>query len=187
MIAGALRISLTQQSTFFVNSLCHTLGRKTYSEAISARDSFIVAILTHGEGYHNFHHHFQSDYRNGIRWYQWDPTKWTIRTLAFLGLAKKLRRISQQEILKARLQMEALKIQSKGYSEELTQQLREKIISAQVSLKKLREEYQSMKNEVSSASREKLEHVKLEMEIRRIEFQYAMKQWQAYLKGPELA
>lgn len=187
MIAGALRISLTQQSTFFVNSLCHTLGRKTYSEDISARDSFIVAILTHGEGYHNFHHHFQSDYRNGIRWYQWDPTKWTIRTLAFLGLAKKLRRISHQEILKARLQMEALKIQSKGYSEELTQQLREKIISAQASMKKLREDYRAMKSEVSTASREKLDHMKLEMEIRRIEFQYAMKQWQAYLKGPELA
>jgi stearoyl-CoA desaturase (delta-9 desaturase) len=186
MIAGALRISLTQQSTFFVNSLCHTLGRQTYSEKISARDSFIVAILTHGEGYHNFHHHFQSDYRNGIRWYQWDPTKWTIRALAFLGLAKKLRRISQQEILKARLHMEALKIQSKGYSEELTQQLHEKILSAQVALKKLGDDYQAMKSEVSTASREKLEQIRWEMRARQDEFRFAMKQWQAYLKGPVL-
>ncbi len=187
VIAGALRITLTQQSTFFVNSLCHTLGRQTYSEKISARDSLFVSFLTHGEGYHNFHHHFQSDYRNGIRWYQWDPTKWTIRTLAFLGLAKKLRRISQQEILKARLHMEALKIQSKGYSEELTLQMREKIISAQTSLKKLREEYHALKSEMSTASREKLAQLKLEMEIRRIEIKYTMKQWKAYLKGPQLA
>lgn len=186
VIAGALRITLTQQSTFFVNSLCHTLGRKTYSEAISARDSFIVAILTHGEGYHNFHHHFQLDYRNGIRWYQWDPTKWTIRTLAFLGLAKKLKRMSQLEILKARLQMEAVKLQSKGYSEDVTQQLREKILSAQASLKKLKEDYAQLKRDVKSASAERLEHIKLEMEIRKIEFRYAMKQWQIYLEGPKL-
>ncbi|MEZ0391857.1 MAG: fatty acid desaturase [Pseudobdellovibrionaceae bacterium] len=179
MIAGALRISLTQQSTFFVNSLCHTLGHKTYSEDVSARDSFIVALLTHGEGYHNFHHHFQLDYRNGIKWYQWDPTKWTIRILAFLGLAKKLKRMSQQEILKARLHMEALRIQSKGYSEEVTQQLREKILSAQAAMKKLREDYRT-------ASADKLAQIKMEMELRKIEFRYSMKQWQAYLKGPQL-
>lgn len=187
VVAGALRISLTQQSTFFVNSLCHTLGRKTYSEKISARDSFIVAILTHGEGYHNFHHHFQSDYRNGIRWYQWDPTKWTIRTLAFLGLAKKLRRISHAEILKARLQMEALKIQSKGYSEEAIHQLRERILQAQVSMRKLQEDYRQMKKDMQQASAEKMAQIKWEMRIRQIEFQYSMKQWKAYLEGPQLA
>jgi stearoyl-CoA desaturase (delta-9 desaturase) len=97
-IAGGLRIALTQQSTFFVNSLCHTLGEKTYSDDISARDSFIVAVLTHGEGYHNFHHKFQIDYRNGIRWYHWDPTKWTIVALKWMGLAYKLREISSAEI-----------------------------------------------------------------------------------------
>jgi stearoyl-CoA desaturase (delta-9 desaturase) len=187
VFAGALRITLTQQSTFFVNSLCHTLGRQTYSDKVSARDSFIVAILTHGEGYHNFHHHFQIDYRNGIRWYQWDPTKWTIRTLAFLGLANKLRRISHAEILKARLQMEAIKLQSKGYSEEVTHQLREKILAAQNSLKKLQEDYQQMKTNMQNASTEKLEQIRLEMKIRQIEFKYAMKQWKAYLEGPQLA
>lgn len=184
VFAGALRISLTQQSTFFVNSLCHTLGKQTYSSDISARDSFLVAVLTHGEGYHNFHHHFQIDYRNGIKWYQWDPTKWTIRTLAFLGLAKKLRRISHQEILKARLQMEAMKIQSKGYSSEVIQQLHERILSAQSSLRKLQEDYHLMKNEMRNASQEKLEFLRLEIKIRKIEFHYGMKQWKAYLKGP---
>jgi stearoyl-CoA desaturase (delta-9 desaturase) len=187
VIAGALRITLTQQSTFFVNSLCHTLGRKTYSDKISARDSFIVALLTHGEGYHNFHHQFQIDYRNGIRWYQWDPTKWTIRTLAFLGLAKKLKRISHDEILKARLQMEALRLQSKGYSEEATQNLREKILSAQTNLRKLKADYEQMKKDMRSASKEHLAQIRLEMKIREIEFRAAMKQWQVYLEGPHLS
>lgn len=185
LIAGALRIALTQQSTFFVNSLCHTLGRKTYSDKISARDSFFVALLTHGEGYHNFHHQFQLDYRNGIKWYQWDPTKWTIRTLAFLGLAKKLKRISQQEILKARLQMEAIHIQSKGYSKELTEQMREKILTAQHSIKRIQEDCANLKTEMSLASKAKVQHLKLEADVKRIEFHAAMKQWQAYLKGPQ--
>ena len=43
------------------------------------------AFLTYGEGYHNFHHIFQADYRNGIRWWQWDPTKWMISLCSKLG------------------------------------------------------------------------------------------------------
>jgi len=186
IFAGALRISVTQQSTFFVNSLCHTLGRQTYSTKISARDSLFVALLTHGEGYHNFHHQFQIDYRNGIRWYQWDPTKWTIQTFAIMGLAGKLRRISQQEILKARLQMEALRLQSKGYSEEMTLQLREKILSAQHTLRKLKEDYRRVKSEMHHASQEKLAHLKIEMKLRQLEFKYAMRQWELYLKAPQI-
>lgn len=37
---------------------------------------WITALITLGEGYHNFHHEFPSDYRNAIQWYQYDPTKW---------------------------------------------------------------------------------------------------------------
>ncbi len=187
VFAGALRIFLTQQSTFFINSLCHTLGKQTYSDKITARDSFIVALLTHGEGYHNFHHQFQIDYRNGVRWYQWDPTKWTIRLLAFLGLASKLKTISQQEILKARLHMESLRLQSKGYSTERTQALRDKILEAQTALRKLKVDYDKMKKDMQSASNEKMANIKLEMEIKKLEFQFAMKQWKTYLKGPTLA
>ncbi len=126
VIAGGLRIALTQQSTFFVNSLCHTLGKQTYSKEISARDSWFVAVLTHGEGYHNFHHKFQIDYRNGIKWYHWDPTKWVIRTLNFMGLATKLRQISNAEILKARLQAEAAEMTRHGFAEDKLLAMKEK-------------------------------------------------------------
>ena len=43
-----------------------------------ARDNAVLALVTFGEGYHNFHHIFAHDYRNGVRWWQWDPTKWLI-------------------------------------------------------------------------------------------------------------
>lgn len=181
-IAGGLRIALTQQSTFFVNSLCHTLGTQTYSREISARDSFIVAVLTHGEGYHNFHHKFQIDYRNGIRWYHWDPTKWTIITLKWMGLASKLRQISNAEILKARLQVESLKMKGRGFSEEHLENMREKILAAQVRMKKLGEDYERLKHELQDASKAKLEHIKTEMQIAKLEFETGMRLWQIYLK-----
>jgi stearoyl-CoA desaturase (delta-9 desaturase) len=181
-IAGGLRIALTQQSTFFVNSLCHTLGRRTYSHEISARDSFFVAVLTHGEGYHNFHHKFQIDYRNGIRWYHWDPTKWTIVTLKWMGLASKLRKISNAEILKARLQVESLKMRSRGFSEENLEALKEKILAAQLRMRKLSEDYQRMKNEFQDAQMARIEHVKTELRIAKLEFEMGMKLWRIYLK-----
>ncbi len=181
-IAGGLRIALTQQSTFFVNSLCHMFGEQTYSKEISARDSFFVAILTHGEGYHNFHHKFQIDYRNGIRWYHWDPTKWTIITLKWMGLASKLRQISSAEILKARLQVESLKMKSRGFSDEHLESLREKIISAQMKIKKLGEDYERMKSELQDASKTKLAQIKTEMQVAKLEFEMGMKLWRIYMK-----
>lgn len=181
-IAGGLRIALTQQSTFFVNSLCHTLGRRTYSQDISARDSFFVAVLTHGEGYHNFHHKFQIDYRNGIRWYHWDPTKWTIVTLKWMGLASKLRMISSAEILKARLQVDSLKMKGRGFSEERLEALKEKILAAQTQMRKLSEDYSRMKNEFQDAQIARLENLKAEMRIAKLEFKMGMKVWRIYRK-----
>src|SRR4029450_10768425 len=65
-----------------------------------------LAFFTYGEGYHNFHHLFASDYRNGIRWWQWDPTKWLIPSLSMLGLASKLRIPPSVAIERARLDMQ---------------------------------------------------------------------------------
>jgi stearoyl-CoA desaturase (delta-9 desaturase) len=182
MIGGLLRVVLTQQSTFLVNSLSHTLGKQTYSEDVTARDSVLVAILTHGEGYHNFHHKFQADYRNGIRWYQWDPTKWTIRLLALMGLARKLRKISESEILRARLHMEELRLKSRGFSQEKLSQIKTQIITAQSSMKQLKEEYQKMRADMSAASRNRMKTLKAEMKLAQIEFQWSLRLWNQLLR-----
>jgi len=95
---GFLRIVVTHHSTFFVNSLAHTWGNRRYDPEISACDNWAVALLTLGEGYHSFHHKFPGDYRNGIRWYHWDPAKWLIRSLEFVGLAQRLKRVPDEKI-----------------------------------------------------------------------------------------
>jgi stearoyl-CoA desaturase (Delta-9 desaturase) len=103
LLAGVLRVFLVQHCTFFINSLCHTVGRQPYSSKCSARDSGIMAIFTFGEGYHNYHHEFQHDYRNGVKPWQFDPTKWSIWVLHKLGLVSDLRRVPDEKILLAEL------------------------------------------------------------------------------------
>lgn len=101
LIVGLLRTVVVQQGTFCINSLCHMVGRRPYSTRHSARDSGAVALLTFGEGYHNYHHEFQHDYRNGVKPWQYDPTKWIIWTLAKVGLASDLRTVPDTRILAA--------------------------------------------------------------------------------------
>jgi stearoyl-CoA desaturase (delta-9 desaturase) len=103
LIAGVLRVFCVQQCTFFINSLCHTIGRQPYSTRCSARDSFLMSLVTFGEGYHNYHHEFQHDYRNGVKPWNFDPTKWAIWLLAKLGLASDLRRVPDTKVLLAEM------------------------------------------------------------------------------------
>jgi stearoyl-CoA desaturase (Delta-9 desaturase) len=98
LIAGVARVVVVQHCTFFINSACHTIGRQPYSVKCSARDSLLMAFLTFGEGYHNYHHEFQYDYRNGVKPWQWDPTKWLIWIFSKLGLTNSLRRVPPETI-----------------------------------------------------------------------------------------
>ena len=107
MIAGVARIVVLQHCTFLINSACHTIGRQPYSTKCSARDSFFLALFTFGEGYHNYHHEFQYDYRNGVKPWQMDPTKWIIWMLSRLRLVRGLRRASADKIRSAQREMES--------------------------------------------------------------------------------
>jgi stearoyl-CoA desaturase (Delta-9 desaturase) len=98
LIAGVARIVALQHCTFLINSACHTIGRQPYSTKCSARDSLWLALFTFGEGYHNYHHEFQHDYRNGVKPWQFDPTKWIIWTLSKLRFTKNLRRVPADRI-----------------------------------------------------------------------------------------
>ncbi|KAF8534314.1 hypothetical protein BDD12DRAFT_918992 [Trichophaea hybrida] len=111
--AGILRIFFVQQATFCVNSLAHWLGDQPFDDRNSPRDHVITALVTLGEGYHNFHHEFPSDYRNAIEWHQYDPTKWTIWMWKQLGLAYDLKQFRSNEIEKGRIQQLQKKIDRK--------------------------------------------------------------------------
>ena len=101
IMAVCLRIVVVLHSSFFINSFAHTFGKRPYDSSLSARDNWLCALLTNGEGFHNFHHRFPMDYRNGYRWYHWDPSKWCIYLLSKLGLAWDLKSTSDRRIAEA--------------------------------------------------------------------------------------
>jgi stearoyl-CoA desaturase (Delta-9 desaturase) len=101
LVAGFLRLVLQYHFTFATNSVAHTFGRRTYDASTSARDSHLTALYTFGEGYHNFHHRFENDYRNGVLPWHWDPTKWFIFSLSKLGAATDLKRTPPEKIARA--------------------------------------------------------------------------------------
>lgn len=124
LLVGLLRLVVNHHVTFFINSLAHFWGSRPYTEANSARDNGFLAFLTYGEGYHNFHHIFQTDYRNGIRWWQWDPTKWMISLCARLGLARNLNRVPDFRIQRALLDTEFERARAKLELASNTESLR---------------------------------------------------------------
>ncbi|HET7059658.1 MAG TPA: fatty acid desaturase, partial [Nitrospiraceae bacterium] len=91
LLAGVGRTFAVLNSTFCINSICHLWGEQPHGQFDSSRDSWWVSLITFGEGYHNYHHTYQSDYRNGPYWYNFDPSKWLIFGLSCIGLATSLR------------------------------------------------------------------------------------------------
>lgn len=114
--AGLGRLVFVHHTTFFINSLCHVLGSQPYTDETTARDSIVMAFLSNGEGYHNYHHTFQTDYRNGIRWYHFDPSKWLIACLSFIGQAWDLKKTPAKRINDA---LERMRISAKKASSSL--------------------------------------------------------------------
>ena len=106
LLGGLLRLVMSQHVTYLINSIAHMWGKQTYSDASSARDNPLLALITYGEGYHNYHHTFQWDYRNGVKWWHFDPTKWMIRSLSCVGLTTDLKRTDPARVETARLQMQ---------------------------------------------------------------------------------
>ncbi|KAF8202642.1 hypothetical protein K438DRAFT_1581075 [Mycena galopus ATCC 62051] len=104
--AGFVRLCFVQHSTFCVNSLAHWLGESPFDDKHTPRDHLVTALCTLGEGYHNFHHQFPMDYRNAIKWYQYDPTKWFIWSCQQLGLASHLKVFPDNEVRKGQLTMQ---------------------------------------------------------------------------------
>ena len=127
LLAGVFRLVAVHHVTFFINSLAHIWGKQPYTDKNTARDNGFLAFFTFGEGYHNFHHIFEYDYRNGVKWWHFDPTKWLIKGLSLVGWTKNLRRCPEERIERAKLALmlekSQIKISALPNSEELLAKL----------------------------------------------------------------
>lgn len=186
LLAGLARIVLVQHCTFFINSLCHTLGRRPYSSETSARDSAIMAVLTFGEGYHNYHHHFQHDYRNGVKPWQVDPTKWAIWVFSKFGLTSNLRRIAPERIQLAEIAEKEKQFQKRLETRsdsfcEATQHLFDKaqegLQQAAQAWEQRSKDYMKASRETMEASKERLTELKKELEVAAGNLRDAINNW----------
>jgi len=171
LLAGVFRLAAVHHVTFFINSLAHFWGSQPYTDKNTARDNGILAFFTFGEGYHNYHHIFEYDYRNGIHWWQYDPTKWLIFCLSRVGLAKNLRRCPEERIEKAKLEMQLLKAQNEF----------KKYPNAEALLEKLHKEYELMSKKLVEYYATRREFLKqrgevLRKGVERLEMDYKFKE-----------
>ena len=87
-----LRVTFGLHATWLVNSATHLWGRRRFLTLEDSRNSWWVALLTWGEGWHNNHHAFPTSAQHGLRWYEIDLNWWGIRVLQLLGVARAIKR-----------------------------------------------------------------------------------------------
>lgn len=85
-------------ATFTVNSLCHTWGGRAYATPDQSRNNWLIALITLGEGWHNNHHRYPLTARQGFRWWQYDPTWWTLCGMQVMGLIQGLKPVPQRVV-----------------------------------------------------------------------------------------
>jgi stearoyl-CoA desaturase (delta-9 desaturase) len=82
---------LLWHTTFSVNSWAHVFGRRRYATSDTSRNSWLLALFTGGEGWHNNHHHYAASARQGFFWWEIDTTYYVLKVFAWLGIVKKLK------------------------------------------------------------------------------------------------
>jgi stearoyl-CoA desaturase (delta-9 desaturase) len=88
-----LRTVLLWHGSFTVNSLAHLIGRRRYPTTDTSRNSWFLALLTLGEGWHNNHHHYMAAARQGFFWWEYDPTYYGLKVLSWLRIVWDLRSV----------------------------------------------------------------------------------------------
>jgi stearoyl-CoA desaturase (delta-9 desaturase) len=89
---------LVWHGSFAVNSFAHLVGRKRYVTGDESRNSWLLALFTSGEGWHNNHHHYPGSAQQGFFWWQVDPTYYVLRLLQLLGLVWDLRDVPKKSL-----------------------------------------------------------------------------------------
>jgi stearoyl-CoA desaturase (delta-9 desaturase) len=77
--------------TACINSMAHVFGRKRYDTGDDSRNSFLLSLITLGEGWHNNHHKYMGCVRQGFYWWELDITYYLLKALSFTGLIWDLR------------------------------------------------------------------------------------------------
>jgi stearoyl-CoA desaturase (delta-9 desaturase) len=97
-----LRVTLGLHATWLVNSATHLWGRRRFETPDDSRNTWWVALVTFGEGWHNNHHAHPVSARHGLAWYELDVNWVGIRALQLLGLARSVKQVRLSDAPPAR-------------------------------------------------------------------------------------
>ncbi|HEY6802502.1 MAG TPA: fatty acid desaturase [Pyrinomonadaceae bacterium] len=92
------RVTFGLHGTWLVNSATHFWGSRRFETNDDSTNSWWVALLTFGEGWHNNHHAFPRAARHGLKWYEIDTNWYLISVFKWLGLAKQIKLVTQKQI-----------------------------------------------------------------------------------------
>jgi len=87
-----LSTAILYHGTFSINSLMHVWGRRRYVTKDTSRNTFLLALVTLGEGWHNNHHYYQSSTNQGFFWWEVDITYYILKMMSWVGLVYDLRK-----------------------------------------------------------------------------------------------
>ncbi len=190
VITWGVRLFFLHHFSWFINSIAHTWGSQSFSQEHTAVDNYLISLVTFGEGYHNYHHTFANDYRNGIKWYHFDPSKWVIWTLSKLHLATGLRRISSYRI-KERMVIETkeeltaklktLWVDNKKSLEQRVENLTDDLLSKLSEMKALAIEYNTSKKE--GICKSQLKSLKNKLKVLEKNLHTEWESWQKFAKA----
>ncbi len=190
IIGGFLRLAYSHHMTWSVNSVAHTFGNQPWDDSDSSRDHSLTAILTLGEGYHNYHHTFPVDYRNGIRPYHLDPSKWWIRLMSFVGMTKDLVQVPQDTILKVRVRMQARRAEPwLAHHPRLAEHLKRARFRLEQILEEwgdLRAQLKELRSRTESRSRDAVADLRAEIRETRPRDRVEYREWVWSLRNPHL-
>ncbi len=130
VVGVLLRVLINHHTTFLINSAAHVFGTRPYCLENSSRDNGWLAPITYGEGYHNFHHTWAWDYRNGYRWWQYDSTKWILNLLAWFGLVRGLKRVPDAVVKRAELKVEETTLRERLAAAAVPSSFDERLVEA---------------------------------------------------------
>jgi len=193
--AGLARVVFVHHGTFLINSAAHIWGTQPYSEENSSKDSFWLAFLTFGEGYHNFHHTFQADYRNGHKWYHMDPSKWWIQSFKYLGLNSDLKSTPKHSIEIAKVNMRfkkrADRLQRRNVNihrfEDRLTRCKENLRAKMYEIQKAKQEIKKLAEDSKIAMKSKISELKGSIKIAKNDLRQLFKEMNAEYKQAKTA
>jgi stearoyl-CoA desaturase (delta-9 desaturase) len=87
IFAGILRVGISHNVTWSINSVCHRFGRRPFETRDRSTNMGVLALFTMGESWHNNHHAFPTSARHGLDPHQLDSSAALIRLFERLGWA----------------------------------------------------------------------------------------------------